>query len=126
MKTRCYNHLHQAHKYYVAKNITICDSWLYNFMNFYNWAIQNGYENGLSIERINNDGNYCPENCKWIHKNLQAKNRSSNHYITAWGETKILQDWTKDARCKVPRKTFSNRIKKGIHPEIAMTQKHIS
>lgn len=61
-------------KEYVLKNITICDEWKNDFMSFYNWALKNGYQDGLSIDRINNDGNYEPSNCRWTTKNVQQRN----------------------------------------------------
>ncbi len=67
------------HKYidYGGRGITICDEWKDDFMPFYNWAMSNGYEEnkGLSIDRINNDGNYCPENCRWTTKTIQQRNQ---------------------------------------------------
>ena len=65
MKSRCYNS--KASKYYLygGKGITVCEEWKNNFMSFYDWAMTNGYKDGLTIDRIDSDKNYCPENCKW-------------------------------------------------------------
>ena len=60
----------------------MCDEWLKDFANFKDWAINNGYEEGLTIERINVNGNYEPSNCTWIARNLQSRNTTRNHYIT--------------------------------------------
>lgn len=62
---------------YGGRGITICDEWKNDFMSFYDWSISNGYEEnkGLSIDRIDNDGNYCPENCRWTTKVIQSRNR---------------------------------------------------
>ena len=62
---------------YGGRGITICDEWKNDFMSFYNWAILNGYEEnkGLSIDRIDNDGNYCPENCRWTTRTIQSRNQ---------------------------------------------------
>lgn len=68
MKYRCYNPNCDAYKNYGERGIKICKEWLDDFMNFYNWAMANGYENNLTIDRIDNDGNYEPNNCRWITK----------------------------------------------------------
>ena len=60
---------------YGDRGITICDDWKNDFMSFYNWAISNGYSEGLSIDRIDNSGNYCPENCRWTTSTIQNRNK---------------------------------------------------
>lgn len=75
MKTRCYNPKFIYYRNYGGRGITICDEWLNNFKNFYNWAINNGYKEGLTIDRINNDGIYEPSNCRWITRAEQNRNQ---------------------------------------------------
>lgn len=74
MKTRCLNPKNRAFKWYGAVGITICPDWL-NFENFQKWALQSGYQDNLTIERINPSGNYEPSNCKWIPKSEQRNNQ---------------------------------------------------
>ena len=77
MKKRCYKQEDEHYKYWGARGITICNEWLgkNGFVNFYKWAISNGYNSNLTIDRINNDGNYEPNNCRWATAYEQVHNR---------------------------------------------------
>lgn len=75
MVARCTRKTHHAYKYYGKRGIKVCNEWIDNFMNFYNWSINNGYQKGLTIDRINNDGNYEPNNCRWTTMYVQCHNR---------------------------------------------------
>ena len=74
IKNRCFREKDNHYKYYGGRGITICDEWKDDFKAFYDWSLQNGYEKGLSIDRINNDGNYEPSNCRFTTKSVQARN----------------------------------------------------
>ena len=75
MKTRCYNPNFMYYCNYGGREIAICKEWKDNFSKFYKWAIENGYREGLTIDRINNDGNYEPSNCRWITRAEQNRNQ---------------------------------------------------
>lgn len=75
MIQRCYNPNSQAYEYYGGRGIRICDEWLNDRESFIKWALANGYDNSLSIDRINNDGNYEPSNCRWADRITQANNQ---------------------------------------------------
>ena len=100
MKQRCLNPNNKNYKHYGARGITIYKDWLDNFDSFYNWAINNGYKENLTIERINFNGNYEPNNCKWILLNEQSKNTRRTRFITVNNETYCLGDWAKKFNMK--------------------------
>ena len=76
MKQRCYNPKNNRYHRYGGRGIIVCDEWKEDFKTFYEWAITHGYRDDLTIERVNNDGNYEPTNCTWIPRSEQAKNMS--------------------------------------------------
>ena len=96
MKKRCYYSKYVEFKNYGARGITVCEEWKNSFETFYNWAMTNGYSDDLSIDRINNNGNYEPSNCRWADRKQQSRNRSINHYLTYKGETKTLIEWAEE------------------------------
>jgi len=95
MKQRVYNPKHKSYKNYGERGIQICDSWIDSFENFRDWSIATGYEEGLTLERNDNDKDYCPENCKWTTPYEQNRNKRSNNLVTINGETLCIQDHCK-------------------------------
>lgn len=93
MTQRCNNKRNNDYKYYGGRGIKICDEWLNDFMNFYNWAIANGYNDNLTIDRIDVNGNYEPSNCRWVNQKTQARNRRNNLNYTINGEAHCLKEW---------------------------------
>lgn len=74
IKSRCYNKHSPAYEYYGGKGVTMCDSWREDYTNFYNWALSNGYDGTFSLDRIDFQGDYTPENCRWVPPTIQAQN----------------------------------------------------
>jgi len=93
MKRRCYNPHDKRYPDYGGRGIKICDKWVNDFKAFYDWAIKNGYRDGLTIERENVNKSYTPENCKWIPMSEQANNKRNNRLITKNGETHTVSEW---------------------------------
>lgn len=118
MKERCFNQNHQAYKDYGRRGITVCEEWL-EYAVFHDWAMKSGYKQGLSIERINNDGNYEPANCEWIPRLHQAANRRNVRMITHDDVTLTASEWGK--RLNLNPKNILNRLRRGWSVEEALT-----
>jgi len=93
MKGRCYNPHDTRYDRYGGRGITVCDEWKEDFAKFYEWALNNGYSENLTIDRIDNDKGYFPENCRWVDQETQARNRASNVRIKIGNATKTLTEW---------------------------------
>jgi hypothetical protein len=111
MRRRCYTESCDAYKNYGERGITICPEWD-NFNNFREWALISGYEDGLTIERLNVNGNYEPLNCTWIPKNEQSKNRRMCHFVDYNGLSMTISDWSRYTG--IHRTTITRRLKKGL------------
>lgn len=121
MISRCYNENHVSYKNYGDKNISVCDSWLNNFQLYYDWCISKGWKDGMSIDRINHNLDYCPENCRIVSKSENYKHTNRTVYITAFNEIKLAQEWASDARCKTSYASLLYRINRKWNPEEAIS-----
>jgi hypothetical protein len=122
MLSRCRNPNEKRYMRYGGRGISVCELWTSDFQSFYDWAVSHGYSDGLQIDREDNDGDYTPENCRWITQIENSKNRSSTILIAIWGETKCLKDWWRDSRCVVSEMTLRDRINSKWDPECAVTK----
>lgn len=93
MKQRCNNERSDNYKYYGGRGIKVCSTWEKDFVSFKTWAIKNGYKDGLTLERIDVNGNYEPKNCKWIPFIKQIRNRRNTVKLTYKNDTKPLVEW---------------------------------
>lgn len=94
IRTRCENENNSAYHRYGGRGIRICEKW-HDFENFKNWADSSGYDVGLTIDRIDNDGDYCPENCRWVDWSVQGNNRSTNRLVEYKGQVHNIMEWSK-------------------------------
>ena len=121
MKKRCYYIKHNQYKNYGGRGIRICDEWndrqiikisgihyTKGYLAFKKWALENGYADNLTIDRIDNNGNYEPSNCRWVTKKEQANNRRTNKYISYKGKTQSLTKWCEELG--LPYNTIKSRI----------------
>ena len=102
MKDRCNNKNNSAYKDYGGRGIKVCKKWLTDFTSFHTWAIDNGYSDNLTIDRINVDGNYEPNNCRWSNWQEQANNRRTSRKIIIYGEIKTAYEFEKQYGIKAP------------------------
>lgn len=109
MNERCQNHKHKCFKNYGGKGITVCAEWQ-EFVPFYEWAMSNGYHEGLTIDRIDSNGNYEPSNCRWVDRFVQNSNTSRNRYLTYDGKTQTLSQWAREIG--IARHALHARIKR--------------
>lgn len=118
MKGRCYNTNSQAYPNYGGRGITVCDEWKNDLEAFYAWAIANGYDEHLSIDRIDVNGNYEPSNCRWADKNTQANNTRNNRVLECDGKQQTIAQWSKETGIKAH--TIRRRLELGWTIEKAL------
>lgn len=128
MKRRCYDSKTQYYAIYGGRGISVCDEWKDNFQAFYEWSMANGYKeeilpngrNKWMIDRINNDGNYEPSNCRWVDIQIQANNKRSNHLLDFNGKIQTITKWSKETGLST--QVIKHRIEKlGWSIEKALT-----
>lgn len=105
MRARC---AEGGHKKYYGRGIKVCDEWQESFVAFKTWARANGYTDELTIDRIDNDGNYEPSNCRWATREEQANNRKSNHLLTLGNKTMTIAEWSRETG--LPERTIWARL----------------
>lgn len=127
MRSRCYTPSNQAYKNYGGRGITVCAEWLYDFQAFEDWAYSNGYREYLTIDRINNDKGYFPDNCRWATMKQQTNNRRP---VTDWkigdkpkyeidGVARTAAEWAEAAG--ISRKRFNKRWAAGKRGSALLT-----
>ena len=111
MKDRCGNKNNKAFKNYGGRGIKVCKEWDTDFKTFYDWSMKNGYEDNLSIDRIDVNGNYEPQNCRWTNRKTQANNTRSNHFIEYKGKTQTISQWSDELG--INQHTLLQRLRRG-------------
>lgn len=119
MMKRCYLKSSQQYNNYGGRGISVCDEWRFGFENFYDWVQTSGYQEGLSIDRINNNGDYCPENCRWATVQEQGNNRRTNVPVTIRGETHNMYEWAKMSGVSI--QTIHYRLNRGLSEDELIT-----
>lgn len=106
MMDRCYRENASNYYLYGGRGIKVCQEW-HDIESFEQWVKESGYRKGLSLDRIDANGDYCPENCRWATAKQQANNRRNTVYVTIDGVTKTLSEWAEFAG--ISFSTISNR-----------------
>lgn len=119
MRHRCTKKNHLDYKDYGGRGITVCEEWENDYATFREWALERGYADNLSIDRIDNSKGYSPDNCRWATATEQARNRRSNRNVTAFGKTQTVKEWAIEMGFKYG--TLRARIANGWPVETALT-----
>lgn len=119
MKERCNNPKHHAYENYGGRGIKVCDVWQHDFKAFLEWSMANGYAEGLTIDRINVNGNYEPSNCRWATQKQQANNTRRNKFYEFNGKKQTVTQWAEEKG--IGKTTLDSRLKAGWSFEKAIT-----
>jgi hypothetical protein len=122
IKTRVGNPNHKDYQWYGARGVTMCEEWENDFMSFYTWSTNNGWKDGLQIDRKDVNGNYEPSNCRWVTNEVNSKNRRNTNLYTneLTGETLCASDWSK--RLGGNQELVKSRIAYGWSIQRAITE----
>jgi len=93
IKQRCHNENNPAYMYYGGKGVSICNEWNCDYLKFKEWSLNNNYDEFVSIDRINPDGNYCPENCRWVSMQKQQNNKLNSMFVTIGDDKLTIAEW---------------------------------
>lgn len=118
MIQRCSNPNKPDYKYYGAQGIRVCDEWK-KYATFKEWAVNNGYDDSLTIDRIKSNKDYCPENCRWITIKEQQNNKRNNHKLEFNGEIHTINEWSEILNIK--REIIKDRLRLGWSADKALT-----
>lgn len=116
MKSRCSNPKNKSYSNYGGRGIKVCNEWMESFDNFMEWALSSGYSESLTLDRIDVNGNYCPENCRWATVFQQVNNKRKTIWVEICGQRRSLKEWTLYMGWDKRYGTFSARHKKGKDP----------
>ena len=119
IKQRCNKPDCKEYKNYGGRGIKLCYEWNIDFLNFYNWSINNGYADNLTIDRIDVNGNYEPSNCRWVSYKVQNNNKRNNFLVTIYNRTQTLSEWCDEKNLNYSK--IQSRLKRGWLLEDAMT-----
>ena len=108
MVSRCYKQTNNRYSVYGGRGIRVCKEWLSDKVSFYKWALENGYKEGLTLDRIDNDGNYEPSNCAWVTNKDNSNHNSRTHFLTYNGKTQSMMKWAEELN--INYSTLRNRI----------------
>ena len=114
MKERCTYVKHVKFARYGGRGISVCAEWSESYESFKAWALFNGYEMGLELDRKDNDGNYCPDNCRWTTKKANRRNKSTNRILVFNGESKCMAEWAEITG--ISQDTIKDRLNKLTWP----------
>lgn len=117
---RCNNPNNKDYANYGGRGISVCDEWR-EAQNFFDWAIDNGYSHELSLDRINTNGDYCPNNCRWITVNEQQRNKRNNRIIEYNGKKHCIAEWAE--LTGIPKQTIVSRLRYGWDVKDVLTIK---